>query len=76
MGFFPFGWSWKTKGGGRVYVAGFIITPFLLTASYFLSSPSLPRPPEQHRQQAEGQMNTNFMLIPTTEKEGERERRK
>lgn len=74
MGVWPFGWTWKTKGGTRVWVGGFVLTPLVLGATWLLSqphprglpsAPPTPRPPEQHRQQVEGQLNTNFMLIPT-----------
>ena len=76
MGLWPFAWTWKTKGGGRVWVGGFVLMPLVLSATWLLSNPyprrglpsasppPRPRPPEQHRQLVEGQMNTNFMLIP------------
>lgn len=59
-------------------MGGFVLTLLVLGATWLLSNPyqrrglppasppSHPRPPEQHRQQVEGQMNTNFMPIPTT----------
>ena len=64
------------KGGGRVWVGGFVLTPLVLGATWLLSRPHPrrlppasppPRPPEQHQQEVKGQMNTNFMLIPTAE---------
>ena len=35
MGFWPFAWSWKTKGGGRIFVGGFILTPALLGLNWW-----------------------------------------
>jgi len=76
MGFWPFAWTWRTKGGGRVWVGGFVLTPLVLGATWLFSQPHPrrlppasppPSPPEQHRQEVKGQLNTNFMLIPTAE---------
>lgn len=47
MGFWPFAWSWKTKGGGRVFVGGFILTPALLGLNWWFNN---NRAPDRHGQ--------------------------
>ena len=64
MGFWPFAWSWRTKGGGRVLVGGFILTPALLGLNWWYAKrhgrqqqmqiqlpPSMPEEQERRQQQ-------------------------
>lgn len=51
MGFYPFGWTWKTRSGGQVKLFGVLITLPLLGGSWFWArrapsgrdTPSLPQ---------------------------------
>lgn len=56
MGFWPFAWSWKTKGGGRVWVGGIIITPALVGLNWFLNrDDNQGHRPHQHQHQRQQQ---------------------